>query len=280
MTSMSKNLFVKVPTSIIGQSLVKYDYPMLCYVAKDKGFSMSIRPGTGSLKVEWPNPLAKYLEKRLSKVFSSRLNSLKIDVLIRSSENLSPMDSLIAIFSTLLREMDPKGFSAYELSRKLATSSTRIKAVLESMRSEGLVAYREGEGLAELRKDFPWRIGLSIKAPLRFRIYEVEGLEEVFNVAFHALGRAIIMVARSIIDGDFELFRKALVKYSRLCVALSGLPLSTLKAYERLSSLKGIACKVDEDFRGFILFGEDRNALDEGLRASSSMGFQAIALMG
>ena len=275
---MSKNLFVKVPISIIGQSLAKYNYPMLCYVTEYKGFSILIRPGTGSLKVEWPNPLAEYLEKRLLRAFSSHLNSLKIDVLVRSSENLSPMDSLIAILSTLLRETDPKSFSAYELSRRLAASSTRIKAVLESMRGEGLVAYREGEGLAELRKDFPWEMGLSIKVPLRFKIYEVEGLEEVFNVAFHALGRAIIMVARSIIDDDFELFRRALVKYSRLCIALSELPLSILKAYERLSSLKGVACKVDEDFRGFILFGEDRKALNEGLRASSSMGFQAIAL--
>ena len=280
MTSMSKDLFVKVPISIIGQSLVQYNYPMLLYVVRDKGFSASIRPGSGSLKVEWPSPFAKYLEKRLLSIFSTHLISSKIDVLIWGSENLPFMDSLIAILSTLLREVNPKSFSTYELSRRLATSNTRMRAVLESMSGEGLVAYREGEGLAELRSDFPWRMGLGIKVPLRFRVLKIEGLEETFNITLHALGRAIITVARSIIDENFELFRKALVSYSRLYIALSELPLSILKVHKRLSNVKGVACKVDEDFRGFVFFGEDRDVLDECLRTVSSMGFQTILLKG
>jgi len=275
---MSKDLFVRVPISIIGQSLAHYNYPMLCYVARDKGFLVSIHRGTGSLRVEWSSPLAQYFERRLLRAFSPRLSSLRIDVFIRGSENLPPMDSLIAVFSTLLKEASPRGFSTSELSRRLATSNTRVKGVLESVRGEGLVAYREGEGLAELRKDFPWKMGLGLKVPLRFRIFEDEGLEEAFNIALHALGRTIIAVARSVIDEDFELFRKALVRYSRLCIALSELPLSILKAYERLSSIKEVACKVDEDFRGFVLFSEDRNSLEECLRTVSLMGLQAIAL--
>jgi hypothetical protein len=277
---MSKDLFVRVPISIIGQSIAQYNYPMLLYVARDKGFSGSIRPGTGSLKIEWPGPLAKHLKKRLSSVLSTCLISSKIDVFIRGSENLPLMDSLIAILSTLLREVDPKSFSIHRLSRRLATSSARVRAVLEGMRSEGLVAYREGEGLAELRRDFPWKMGLGIKVPFRFRVLGAEGLEEAFNVVLHALGRVVITVARSIIDEDFELFRKALVTYSRLCVALSELPFSILKVHEMLSSAKGVACKVDEDFRGFVFFSEDRNALDECLRIVDSMGFQAILLEG
>jgi len=279
-TSMSKDLFVKVPISIIGQSLVQYNYPMLCYVARDKGFSVSIHRGTGSLKVEWPSPLAQYLEKRLLKAFSPRLSSLGVDVFVRGSENLPPMDSLIAVFSALLKEAGLEGLSTYELLRGLAIPNTRVRGVLESVRGEGLVAYREGEGLAELRKDFPWKMGLGLKVPLRFKIFESEGLEEAFNIVLHALGRTIIVVARSIIDEDFELFRRALVEYSRLCIALSKLPLSILKAYEKLSKMKGIACKVDEDFRGFVLFSEDRDLLDESLKTLSSMGLQAIALKG
>jgi len=275
---MSKDLFVRVPISIIGQSLVQYNYPMLLYVAKDKGLSASICPGTGSLKVEWPSPLAKYLEKRLLKALSTHLSSSKIDVFIQGTEDLPPMDSLIATLSTLLREVSPRGFSIYEVSRRLATSNTRVRAVLEGARGEGLVAYREGEGLAELRRDFPWKMGLGVKVPLRFRMVEREGLEETFNIALHALGRAVIAVARSIIDEDFELFRKMLVKYSRLCIALSELPLSTLKAHEKLSGMKGVACKVDEDFRGFVFFSEDRDALDACLRTVSSMNFRAILL--
>jgi hypothetical protein len=277
---MSKDLFVRIPISIIGQSLVQYNYPMLLYVTRDKGFSISIRPGIGSLKVEWPSPFAKYLEKKLLKALSTHLSSSKIDVFVRGPENLPPMDSLITILSTLFREVKSKNFSTYELSRRLTTSNTRIRAVLEGVRGEGLVAYRESEGLAELQRDFPWRMGLGVKVPLRFRVFEVEGLEEAFNIALHALGRTIITVARSIIDEDFELFRKALAKYSRLCIALSELPLSTLKVHERLSSMKRVACKVDEDFRGFVFFSEDCDVLDECLKTVSSMGFQAILLEG
>jgi len=279
-TSMSKDLFVRVPISIIGQSLVQYNYPTLCYVAKNRGFLMSIHRGTGSLKVEWSNPLAEYLERKLLRVLSRCLSSLRIDVFVRGSENLPPMDSLIAISSALLKEAGLRSFSTYEISRRLTISSTRVRGAVESMRGEGLLAYREGEGLVELRKDFPWKMGLGLKVPLRFKIFEGEGLEEAFSIALHALGRMIITVARSMIDEDFELFRRALVKYSRLCIALSELPLSILKAYERLSNIRGLACKVDEDFRGFALFSEDRDSLDECLRTISSMGFQAIALRG
>jgi len=275
---MSRNLFVKVPISIIGQSLAQYNYPMLLYVANGNGFSISIHSGIGSLKVEWPNLLAKYLERGLSRALSAHLVLSKIDVLVQGSKNLPLMDSLIAIISTLLREVSPKGFSTYELSRRLATSDARVRAVLEGMKGKGLIAYREGEGLAELRSDFPWKMGLGAKIPLRFRMLEVEGLEETFSVALHALGRAIVTIARSIVDEDFELFRKALVSYSRLCIALSELPLSILKVHERLSNMKGVACKVDEDFRGLVFFTEDCDALDECLRTISSMGFQAILL--
>jgi len=277
---MPKDLFVRVPISIIGQSLAQYNYPMLFYVAKDKGFLVSIQRGTGSLKVEWSSPLAEYLERRLSKILSRCLSSLEIDVFVRGSEDLPPMDSLIVISSTLLKEACLRGYSTNEVSRRLAVPDARVRGSLESLRGEGLLAYREGEGLAELLRDFPWRIGLGLKVPLRFRIFEDKGLEEVFGIALHALGRTIIAVARSIIDEDFELFRRALAKYSRLCIALSELPLSILKAYERLFSMKGLACKVDEDFRGFVLFSEDRNSLDECLRAVSSMGLQAIVLRG
>lgn len=266
-----------VPICIIGQSLARHNYPVLCYFL-DNRLSLLLSQGIGRIKVDSFSPFTAYLEKKLSKVLSPQLKILSLDVHIKGGEASPPIDSLIAILYTILREIGREGSLIHPLLKKLAISDERARIVFEAMKNRGLTAYRKGEGLMRLENDFPWTIGLCLKTPFRFKLSEFKGFEEPLNAVIHALGRLIIVVARSIIDGDFEVFREALTKYSRLSLAMSNLPFTVFRAYEKLSNVKGVACKVDEDFRGLMLFSERKDLLNECLNVAGKMGFQVAYL--
>lgn len=277
---MLKSISVRVPICIIGQSLVQYNYPVLCYLSDENRISLILSRGVGGIKVEWQSPLARYLEKMLCSTLSTYLDAMNLDVYVRCDRSLPPIDALTAILYAILNEVRHEELSTHLLLRKLRVPDERARAVFEIMNVKGLVAYRGGEGSVELREDLPWSIGLCLKVPFRFRLSEFKDFEESFNAIVHALGRLIIVVARSIIDGDFEAFRRALTKYSRLSLAISNLPLTVLRAYERLSKINGVACKIDEDFRGFMLFSEEEDLLYESLNMASRMGFQIAFVRG
>lgn len=279
MTKMLRNILVRVPVCIIGQSLVQYNYPMLCYLSDENVVSLTLSRGVGSIKVEGLSPLKDYLERKLSKTLSTHLSTVSLDVHVKVDKALPLIDALAAVLHAIVSEVGRESISMHKLLKRMAISNERARIIFEHMKVKGLVAYRKGEGMMKLRDDFPWVMGLCLKTPFRFRLSEFEEFEEPFNAVMHALGRLIIIVARSIVDGDFETFRKALTKYSRLSSAISNLPLSVLRAYEKLSKVDGVACKIDEDFRGFMLFSEREKLLYEGLNMASKMGFQ-IAFLG
>ncbi|MDH5815624.1 MAG: hypothetical protein QE164_02375 [Candidatus Nezhaarchaeota archaeon] len=276
---MLKSVSVEVPVCIIGQSLAQYNYPVLCYLSEGNRLLISLNQGIGRVRVEWPGLLAAYLEEKLSKALSPYLRELGLDVRV-GGRALPPIDSLVAVLHAVLREVGREEALPHSCLRRLAISEERARIVLEATRVKGLTAYRRGEGLMELRKDFPWKASLCVRAPFRFKLAKFKDFEEPLNVAMHALGRLIVVVARSIIDGDFELFREALVKYSKLSLAISDLPLTVLRIYEKLSRIEGVACKIDEDFRGFMLFSERTDLLNDCLSMASRMGFQVLSLEG
>ncbi|MEM4576657.1 MAG: hypothetical protein QW701_04250 [Candidatus Nezhaarchaeales archaeon] len=276
---MSRSYFVKVPICIIGQSLAQYNYPVLCYQSDDVGFSLTLEPGSGGLEVKWLSPIAAYIKRKLS-ILLPRLEALKVDVKMEFSRTLPLIDSIIVALRTIYGEVGLKEVSLYSLSKRLAVPKWRMRITLEAMRGEGLMAYREGEGLMELQDRFPWAIGLCIKIPSRFKFSKANGFEDSLEAAIHSLGRLIISVARSILNSDFKLFRNALQRYTKLSIALSNLPLTTLKAYEVLSRDGEVACKVDEDFKGFMLFSENEEAMMKCMERARKMGFQALALRG
>lgn len=275
---MLKSVSVRVPICVIGHSLVQHNYPVLCYFSDENRVSLALSQGIGRIKVEDQSPLANYLEKVLSKALSPHLSALGFDVYVKGSKALPLMDSLIVILHTVLKEIEREDLLTSLLLRKLKISSERARIVLETTSARGVVAYRKGEGFMELTEDFPWAIGLCFKTPFRFKLSEFGGFEESFNAVIHALGRLIIVVARSIIDCDFELFRKALTKYSKLSLVISDLPLTVLRAYEKLSKIKEVSCKIDEDFRGFMLFSEREEMLNECLNTVGRMGFKVVTL--
>jgi len=278
-TTMLKSISVEVPICIIGQSIAQYNYPVLCYLSEDNKLSLSFHQGIGRIKIWWSIPITAYLENKLSNILSPHLRGLGLDLHVEGKV-LPPIDSLIAILHVVLREVGRERALSPSHLRKLAISEERARIVLEAMRVKGLIAYRRGEGLMELRRDFPWRACLCIKTFYRFRLAEFKSFEESFNVVLHALGRLIVVAARSIIDGDFELFRETLTRYSRLSLAVSNLPLTVLQVYEKLSRIEGVACKIDEDFRGFMLFSEKEVSLNKCLSMASRMGFQVLSLRG
>lgn len=275
---MFKNTSVRVPVCIIGQSLVEHNYPVLCYISDESRVSLILSRGVGGIKVEGLSPFAGYLEVMLSKALFTHLNVMRLDLYVRGDRALPPIDALTSILYAILNEVGREDLSEHLLLKKLRVSDERARIIFEGMKARGLTAYRRGEGLMELREDFPWTIGLCLKTPLRFRLLEFKKFEESFSAVMHALGRLIIVVARSIIDSNFEVFREALTKYSRLSLAISNLPLAVLRAYEKLSKVKGVACKVDEDFRGFMLFSEREDLLSESLNMAGKMGFQVALL--
>ncbi|MHC1628655.1 MAG: hypothetical protein ACXQTI_07485 [Candidatus Nezhaarchaeales archaeon] len=264
---------IHVPICILGQAIVQYNQPTLCYVSHENELLITVNPGVGTLKVEGLEPFSSYIERKLRNI----VKKLELDINIKSVKPLPLLDLLIAILYVALKERGTRD-TVNEISRRLKLRRERVRLTLKALKAEGVLAYRENEGLLELQEEFPWVMGLCFKAPFKFGFLEEEELEESFNVALHALGRLVILAARSIVDGDFKLFKKVLMRYSRLSIALSNLPLSILKAYDEVAKLEDIACKIDEDFRGFMLFCEDKDRLAEGLNIVQKMGFKAITL--
>lgn len=262
-----------MPICVLGQAIVQYNQPALCYVSHENEVLIAANPGLGALNIEGLEFFSSYIERRLRRI----MKKLELNINIKSMKALPLLDLVIIVLYVALKEKGMQNI-ANEIARRLKLRKERVNLTLKALKAEGVLAYRENEGLLKLQEAFPWTIALCFKAPLRFTFIEEKGLEESFNVALHALGRLTILAARSIIDGDFELFKKVLTRYSRLSIALSNLPLSMLKAYDEVAKLKDVACKIDEDFRGLMLFGEDEDMLTEGLNIVQRTGFKAIIL--
>ncbi|MDI9620093.1 MAG: hypothetical protein QFX33_04735 [Candidatus Nezhaarchaeota archaeon] len=267
---MSFELYV--PTCIIGQAIVHRSQPALCYNSRNNRLSLSVKPGLRSVEVMGLGVFSDYVKRRVE----GFLKRIEGGLSIQCSGPMHPMDALIStLHATLSAGLDGE---VHGVSRMLRINYGRAKLTLRALKAKGVMAYREGERALNLQDYFPWRMGLALKPPFRFRLPRDEGLEESLDVIIHALGRLVVAAARSISDGDFKLFGRALERYSRISIALSGLPATMMRTHKLLNGLKGVACKVDEDFKGFMLFSEGEEELREALNAVGKMGFRVALL--
>lgn len=271
--SLTKSISLPVPICLLGQSIVHLNQPVLCYVPHDDSLSITINQGGGFLRVKGVNPISYYLERKLSWI----AQTMKLDIDVQVIRPSTLIDTMITIIHAVVREKGLKSLH-HAMLKRVKLREERVRLTISALKFRGVLAYREGENPLELQREFPWLIGFCFRAPLKFKLLEDTRLEEAINVVVHALGRLVILAARSIIDRDFGTFKSVMTRYSRLSLALSNHTLSILRAFNMIAKVDSIACKVDEDIRGLLLFSEDREGLTEGLNMAQAMGFKVMLL--
>ncbi|RLF12626.1 MAG: hypothetical protein DRJ62_02215 [Thermoprotei archaeon] len=261
------------PISIIGQSIVHLNQPALSILTGAHKVKVEVNSGVGVdiHGFEW---LSAYAKSKITKFLGEEESRIKVEV----EKPLPLLDPLIVALD-LLAKSKMSSDPLREMSKALNISEERLKLTLRAASKRGVLAYREGEGILEILPEFPWHIALCFKAPLRFRLTAGEDLEEAFNVITHGLGRLVVSTARSILDGDFSRFKRFIETYSKLATSISNTRSNMLSALKKLGSIKGCACKLDEDFKGLLLFGVEGEALEEGLSLAKKMGFKTLMLM-
>lgn len=273
----SRSHHVNTPISIVGQSIVRFNQPAICYIAYRKGISVAINNGKGIIKIHGLSWLSKYLEKKIRRTLRA-LELRGVDVEVDGTGSLPTYDVVIAVLYEVLKAENISHQEAIGiLSEALEIPRERVKLTLGVLGAKGVVAYREVEGTMELREDFPWLIGICGASPLKVSFIEERELEEPLNIVIHALGRSVITIARSIIEQDFEEFKKAITFYSEVIAALLKVPLKLLSVFRRISKLSSCACKIDEDMRSLMIFSLTEDGLRKGLNIAERMGLKTMA---
>ncbi|RLF05114.1 MAG: hypothetical protein DRJ60_06105, partial [Thermoprotei archaeon] len=127
----------------------------MCYVSHENELLITVNPGVGTLKVEGLEPFSSYIERKLRNI----VKKLELDINIKSVKPLPLLDLLIAILYVALKERGTRD-TVNEISRRLKLRRERVRLTLKALKAEGVLAYRENEGLLELQEEFPWVMGL------------------------------------------------------------------------------------------------------------------------